>query len=102
MFNDTITAIATSPGSGAIAVIRLSGKESFNIVKKIFIPKKGTLEFKAYTIRFGTISSDNQIVDEVLISIFKTPNSYTGEDSVEISCHGSLFIQQKILNLLIK
>ena len=102
MFNDTITAIATSPGSGAIAVIRLSGKESFNIVKKIFIPKKGTLEFKAYTIRFGTISSDNQIVDEVLISIFKAPNSYTGEDSVEISCHGSLFIQQKILNLLIK
>ncbi len=102
MFNDTIAAIATSPGSGAIAVIRLSGKESFNIVKKIFTPKKGKLEFKAYTIRFGTISSDNQVVDEVLISIFKSPNSYTGEDSVEISCHGSLFIQQKILNIVIK
>ena len=102
MFDDTITAIATPPGSGAIAVIRLSGKESFNIINKVFKPKKGTLKFKPYTVRFGTISEGNQIIDEVLISIFKAPHSYTGEDSVEISCHGSLFIQQKILNLLIK
>ena len=102
MFYDTITAIATSPGSGAIAVIRLSGKESFSIIRKIFTPKKGTFEIKPYTIRFGTVSDGNQIIDEVLVSFFKAPNSYTGEDSVEISCHGSLFIQQKILNLLIK
>ena len=102
MFDDTITAIATPPGSGAIAVIRLSGKASFSIIKRIFTPKKGKLEFKPYTIRFGTIEDGNRIIDEVLISMFKNPNSYTGENSVEISCHGSLFIQQKILNLLIK
>ncbi|MCF6184791.1 MAG: tRNA uridine-5-carboxymethylaminomethyl(34) synthesis GTPase MnmE [Bacteroidales bacterium] len=102
MFDDTITATATPPGSGAIAVIRLSGEKSFEIIGKIFKPKKGKKEFNPYSIRFGTINDNNEIIDEVLISIFKSPHSYTGEDSVEISCHGSLFIQQKILNLLIK
>jgi len=102
MFDDTIAAIATPTGSGAIAVIRLSGKNSFSVVRKIFTPKKGKLDFIPYTLRFGTINEENQIIDEVLVSFYKTPNSYTGEDSVEISCHGSLFIQQKILNLLIK
>ena len=102
MFDDTIAAIATPTGSGAIAVIRLSGKNSFAVVRKIFTPKKGKLDFIPYTLRFGTINEENQIIDEVLVSFYKKPNSYTGEDSVEISCHGSLFIQQKILNLLIK
>ncbi len=102
MFDDTIAAVATPPGSGAVAVIRLSGEESFNVITKVFKPKKKSLEFNPYSIRFGTINDNNEIIDEVLISIFKSPHSYTGEDSVEISCHGSLFIQQKILNLLIK
>ncbi len=102
MFDDTITATATPPGSGAIAVIRLSGEKSFEIIGKIFKPKKEKKEFKPYSVYFGTINENNQIIDEVLVSIFKSPHSYTGEDSAEISCHGSLFIQQKILNLLIK
>ncbi|NOZ35651.1 MAG: tRNA uridine-5-carboxymethylaminomethyl(34) synthesis GTPase MnmE [Chlorobi bacterium] len=102
MFDDTIAAVATPPGSGAVAVIRLSGRESFEIITKVFRPKKASLEFNPYSIRFGTINDNKEIIDEVLISIFKAPHSYTGEDSVEISCHGSLFIQQKILNLLIK
>ncbi len=101
IFDDTITAIATPPGSGAIAVIRLSGNKSFRILKKIFYPKKKNAKFNAYSILFGTIKDGEEIIDEVLVSFFKSPHSYTGEDSIEISCHGSIFIQQKILNLLI-
>ncbi len=99
---DTIAAIATPPGSGAVAVIRISGENTFGIIKKIFIPVNGNYNFKPYTIRFGKIKNKDEIIDEVLVSFFKSPKSYTGEDSAEISCHGSLFIQQKILNLLIR
>ena len=102
--NDTITAIATAPGSGAIAVIRISGDDAINITEKIFVPaqkNKKLSEQKANTIHFGTIINENDIIDEVLISIFKAPHSYTGENSVEISCHGSSHIQRKILELLI-
>ncbi|NPA68166.1 MAG: tRNA uridine-5-carboxymethylaminomethyl(34) synthesis GTPase MnmE [Chlorobi bacterium] len=102
MFNDTITATATPPGSGAIAVIRISGKKSLDIINKIFFPVKQKSKLKPYTIRFGTVKDQNEIIDEVLVSFFKAPYSYTGEDSIEISCHGSLYIQQKILNLIIK
>ena len=103
--HDTICAIATSPGSGAIAVIRLSGEDALKIANLVFKPankKKKLLEQKANTIHFGTISDNNQLIDEVLLSIFKAPHSYTGENSVEISCHGSSHIQAKILELLIK
>jgi len=102
---DTICAIATSPGIGAIAVIRVSGSESFKICEKIFSPRKKNLKLsqaKSHSIHFGTIGDKNNILDEVLLSVFKAPNSYTGEDSVEISCHGSIYIQQKIQELLIK
>lgn len=102
---DTICAIATSPGVGAIAVIRVSGSETFKICEKIFFPRKKNLKIsqvKPHSIHFGTIGDKKNILDEVLISVFKAPNSYTGEDSVEISCHGSIYIQQKILELLIK
>lgn len=104
MRDDTIAAIATPPGSGAIAVIRVSGPQAFDIVEKIFKPikPKKLHEQKGYTIHFGQIIDKNQqIIDEVLISIFHAPHSYTGEDSIEISCHGSVYIQQKILELLI-
>jgi len=100
---ETICACATS-GGGAIAVIRLSGPQSIAISDRIFIPYDRNIKFrdqKGYTIVFGEIRSGEEIIDEVLISIFRSPHSYTGEDSVEISCHGSGYIQQKIIELLI-
>jgi tRNA modification GTPase len=104
--NDTITALATPHGSGAIAVIRLSGKKSFEVVEKIFFdkelePKKISSQ-KGYTVHFGVIAEEGIVIDEVLVTIFKNPHSYTGEDSIEISCHGSTYIQQQILQLLLK
>ena len=101
---DTICAIATSPGVGAIAIIRVSGSEAFKISEKIFFSRKNNFKIskvKSHSIHFGTIGDGNNILDEVLISVFKAPNSYTGEDSIEISCHGSIYIQQKIQELLI-
>ncbi len=102
--NDTIAAIATPPGSGAIAVLRVSGKDALEICDKIFYNKKGNgliTKKKSHTIHFGTIRHNNEIIDEVLVSIFKGPNTYTGEDTVEISCHGSVFIQQQIIKIII-
>ncbi len=104
-FTDTICALATAQGEGALAVIRLSGEQSFEITQRIFKSKKGNkilAKQKPYTIHFGDIFEDDTLIDEVLVSIFKAPHSYTGENSVEISCHGSLFIQNKIMQLLIQ
>lgn len=102
--SDTICAIATPPGSGAIALIRLSGPSSFEICEKIFLPKKKDFRISqapGHTLHFGTIINGGEPLDEVLVSIFREPNSYTGEDSVEISCHGSQYIQQRVIELLI-
>ncbi|MGX7591844.1 tRNA uridine-5-carboxymethylaminomethyl(34) synthesis GTPase MnmE [Candidatus Karelsulcia muelleri] len=100
--NDTITAIATPPGIGAIAIIRISGKLSFKIIDLIFQPIDKTLKtLKSRRIYLGYIYYQNTLIDKVLINIFKSPNSYTGEDIIEISCHGSIFIQNKILELII-
>ncbi len=103
---NTICAVSTPPGLGGIAVIRISGNEAFAISDKIFssIKTDEKLSDKAgYTVHFGNIlTSDGQVVDEVLATVFRAPNSFTGEDVVEISCHGSLYIQQRILELLIK
>ena len=101
---DTICAIATAAGSGAIAVIRLSGKDAIEIADLVFVPGKKGKKLsgqKANTIHFGTIQDGNQLIDEVLVSVFKAPHSYTGENSIELSCHGSSHIQAKILELLI-
>ncbi len=104
MMNDyTICAPATH-GIGAISVIRISGAESFPILEKIFHPAtsgKIISRQNPNTIHYGTIRDGEKIVDEVLISLFKAPHSYTGEDSIEISCHGSAYIQQKIMELLV-
>ena len=105
---DTICAVSTASGVGAIAVIRLSGTESHKIALNIFRKKNGNqLDInnieanKAYFGEvFDPIPDDKPMVDEVLITFFKAPHSYTGEDSVEISCHGSVFVQQKIMELL--
>lgn len=103
--NDTIAALATPHGSGAIAVIRLSGNKAFSISETVFKSKQlkpKLLQLKnSHTAHFGVIvNQNNQIIDEVLITIFKAPNTYTGEDVIEISCHGSTYIQQQILQLL--
>lgn len=99
---DTIAAIATAAGEGAIAVIRFSGEKSIEIVDKIFRGQVKLSLQAGFTVHYGHIVDDETIVDEVLISIFKNPHSYTGENSVEISCHGSVYIQQKILETAVK
>jgi len=101
---ETICAPATGRG-GAIAVIRMSGPESIAICSKIFNPADGKISLsdqKGYSVVFGEIHNEKEIVDEVLVTVFKSPHSYTGEDSVEISCHASGFIQTSILELLIR
>ena len=98
-----ICAIATAPGMGAIAVIRLSGKGCIEICDRIFVSPshKKLVDVLPNTIHFGKIVNKEELIDEVLISVFHAPHSFTGEDSIEISCHGSVYIQQRILQLLI-
>ena len=101
---ETICAPATGAG-GAISIIRVSGPQSINICDRIFIPLDKAIKLidqKGFTIVFGTIQSGEEIVDEVLVSVFRTPRSYTGENAVEISCHASPYIVRRILELLIK
>ena len=104
--NTTITAISTAPGVGGIAVIRVSGMDALNYCNAIFRPRRKSvqlLEQSANTVVYGSITdNNNETVDDVLLSVFKAPNSFTGEDTVEIACHGSVFIQQRILQLLIE
>ena len=98
-----ICAIATAPGMGAIAVIRLSGKGCIEICDRIFVSPshKKLVDVLPNTIHFGKIVNKEELIDEVLISVFHAPHSFTGENSIEISCHGSVYIQQRILQLLI-
>ena len=101
----TICAVASAPGNGAIALIRLSGKDSLTIIDRIFEPvsdKKKVSGQKTWTLHFGKIRDGEKIIDEVIVSLFRNPHSYTGEDLVEISCHGSQFIQQQLLQVLVK
>jgi len=99
--SETICALATAPGIGAIAVIRLSGDRSIEICNQIFY---GTnlLKVATHTVHFGTIRDEDKIVDEVLVTVFKDKKSFTGEDAVEISTHGSPYIQQQVIQLLLK
>ncbi len=102
---DTIAALATPAGSGAIAVLRISGKDAFTVCDKIFSSAKKKdkriSEQKSHTLHFGFIKSGEKNIDEVLVSVFRTPHSYTGEDVIEISCHGSTFVQQKMLEAIV-
>ncbi|MGE5446756.1 MAG: tRNA uridine-5-carboxymethylaminomethyl(34) synthesis GTPase MnmE [Bacteroidales bacterium] len=100
----TICAIATSPGMGAIATIRLSGEKAIEIADSVFLsPTSGKKlkDQKANTLHFGSITDGEELIDEVVASLFHAPHSFTGEDVVEITCHGSVYIQQRILQLLI-
>lgn len=101
VLDDTIVALSTPPGVGAIAMIRLSGPQAIHITDTIFIGKRLAKQ-KSHTIHFGKIMDGDKIVDEVLVSLFKNPKSYTGQDTTEISCHGSPFIAQQIIKLCIK
>jgi tRNA modification GTPase len=104
--DSTITAISTPPGTGGIAVIRVSGNDALKHCNAIFLPKKESftlLKQKAYTVSIGSIfNTGGETIDEVLVTVFHAPHSFTGEDIVEISCHGSLYVQQQILHLLLE
>ena len=102
--NDSIVALATASGAGAIAIIRISGQDAIVIGNSVFksIKNKDLTKQKTHTLHLGHIVDDAKILDQVLVSIFKGPNSYTGENTVEISCHGSTYIQQQIIQLLLR
>jgi len=101
---DSIVALATPSGAGAIAIIRISGADAISIGNSVFksIKNKDLTKQKTHTLHLGHIVDDSKTLDEVLISVFKGPNSYTGENTVEISCHGSTYIQQQIIQLLLR
>lgn len=103
-WTDTIAAIATPPGVAGIAVIRISGNASLAIADKVFLGKKRPSANLTHTINYGKIINPktNEIIDTVLLSVFRAPKSYTGEDMVEISCHGGTLIAETILNLLLR
>ncbi len=100
-WNDTIIAIATPPGIGAIGVLRISGDKAIEIINSIFVHKDLTVQ-PSHTLHVGILKDKNEVIDEVVVSLFKSPRSYTGENVVEISCHGSSFIQQKIIDVCIE
>ncbi len=97
----TICAISTPFGSGGIAVVRVSGNDAIAIVDSLFYGRKPLSQANAYTVHYGTIQHEHEVLDEVLVSVFKAPHSFTGEDIVEIACHGSMYIQQTLLQWLI-
>ena len=102
--NDTIVALATPSGPGAIAIIRLSGKDAIKIASLVFnsVLGKKLADQKTHTVHLGNIFDGERVIDEVLATLFKNPKSYTGENVVEFSCHGSSYIQQEIIQLLIR
>ena len=104
MNDETIIALATPSGMGAISVIRISGSKAISITEKLFKPKGNKIlsKQKSHTVHLGNLMKNNFVLDEVLVTIFFGPNSYTGEDTIEISCHGSTYIQQKIIDLYIE
>lgn len=98
---DTICAISTAYGQGGIAVIRVSGKDAIRTVDRLFVGRRHMEEMQGGSIAYGQIKRAEEVLDEVLVSVFRAPHSYTGEDMVEISCHGSLYIQQTMLEWLV-
>ena len=102
MYNEgTIIALSSAPGSGAIAIIRLSGEDAISKTDLFFKSKSGKnlSESSGYSISYGDLVDNNEIIDEVVVSVYKAPHSYTGENIIEISCHGSIYIQQRILSI---
>ncbi len=104
IYNDSIVALATPSGAGAIAIIRISGEDAIAIGNSVFksIKGKDLIQQKSHTLHLGHVIDNQKTLDEVLVSIFKGPHSYTGENTIEISCHGSTYIQQQIIQLLLR
>ncbi|MCD7914679.1 MAG: tRNA uridine-5-carboxymethylaminomethyl(34) synthesis GTPase MnmE [Tannerellaceae bacterium] len=105
MNEDTICAISTAPGAGGIAVIRVSGPQAIAVTDVVFQPRKAGKTLRdqpAYTLCYGSVKDGEEVIDDVLVSLFRAPHSFTGEDTVEITCHGSVYIQQQIMQLLIQ
>ena len=104
MKKDTIAAIATAMSSAGIGIVRISGSEAIEIIQKIFRGKKekNFAEENTYTIHYGYIADGEEIIDEVLVMLMKAPHSYTGEDTVEIDCHGGIYVVKKIMETVIK
>ncbi len=100
--HDTISAISTPLGVGGISVLRVSGDKAINVVSKIFKSKIGLMNQPSHKAIFGRILDSGKLVDEVIVTAFKAPHSYTGENVVEISCHGSTFITNQILQILLR
>jgi len=100
-WDDTIVALATPPGVGAIGVIRLSGEKAIEIANNLF-PSKNLAEQASHAAHVGLLQEGNRILDEVVVTLFKCPRSYTGEDVVEISCHGSPFVQRQVIDAIIQ
>ncbi len=99
-WDDTIIAVATAPGLGAIAVIRISGRQAFEIINGLFAAKNLLMQ-ASHTLHVGMLKDGEKLLDEVVLSLFKGPKSFTGEDTIEISCHGSTYVQQQILEACI-
>ena len=104
MGEDTIVAISTAAGNGGIGIVKLSGKNTFDIINKIFIPKNKNNGIKGYTIKYGNIinNKNNEIIDEVLVSYFVSPKSYTRENTCEINTHGGMIVEKRILETCIE
>ncbi len=101
---ETIAAIATAAGNSGIGIVRISGDEAFEVLNRIFIPakEKDMLAVPTHTIHYGNIADGGQVIDEVLVMIMRAPRTYTREDTVEINCHGGVYVQGKVLELVIK
>ncbi len=100
--SDTISAISTPPGTGGISILRISGEKAIDVVSKIFSTNKSLEVIPSHKAVFGKIFDGKKLIDEVIVTTFRTPHSYTGEDVVEISCHGSIFITNRILEILLR
>ena len=98
--NDTIAAISTTLGVGAIAIVRVSGNDAIKIVDKVF--SRDLLKKASHTISYGYIKDNDEVIDEVLVSVMKSPKTFTTEDVVEINCHGGIITTKRILEVLLK
>ncbi|MBR3285745.1 MAG: tRNA uridine-5-carboxymethylaminomethyl(34) synthesis GTPase MnmE, partial [Bacteroidales bacterium] len=102
-FNETICAPATSTGTGAVSIVRVSGPDALAIADKVVrLRKRSVSQAPGYSVHYGTVYDGGEALDDVLVLVFRAPLSYTGEDSVEISCHASSYIVQRIMFLLIE
>ena len=98
----TIAAISTPAGTGGIAVVRVSGNDALSLVDRLFRGKHALREARGYSVHYGELRSGEEVIDEVLCTVFRAPHSFTGEDTVEIACHGSVYIQQAVMQALIE